>query len=88
MANSQCLCYQAWAKCKSLLIWKSKLGPIGELRNPKGETGMSDYSNNLWNIGRNETALDRVFNGYIDDVIIFKNALTEQQIIDLMVHNF
>ncbi len=60
----------------------------GELRNPKGETGMSDYSNNLWNIGRNETAVDRVFNGYIDDVMIFKNALTQEQIIDLMLHNF
>ena len=60
----------------------------GELRNPKGETGMSDYSNNLWNIGRNETALDRVFNGYIDDVMIFKNALTQEQVIDLMLHNF
>lgn len=60
----------------------------GELRNPKGETGMSDYSNNLWNIGRNETALDRVFKGCIDDVMIFKNALTQEQIIDLMLHNF
>ena len=60
----------------------------GELRNPKGETGMSDYSNNLWNIGRNETAVDRVFNGYIDDVMIFKNALKQEQIIDLMLHNF
>lgn len=59
-----------------------------ELRNPKGETGMSDYSNNLWNIGRNETATDRVFNGYIDDVMIFKTALTQEQVIDVMLHNF
>ncbi len=60
----------------------------GELRDPKGETGTANYSNSLWNIGRNETAPDRVFNGYIDDVMIFKNALTQQQIIDLMLHNF
>jgi hypothetical protein len=59
-----------------------------EPRNPKGETGMSDYSNNLWNIGRNETATDRVFNGYIDDVMIFKTALTQEQVIDVMLHNF
>jgi hypothetical protein len=60
----------------------------GELRNPKGETGTADYSHNLWNIGRNETAVDRVFHGAIDDVMIFNNALTQEQVIDLMLHNF
>lgn len=60
----------------------------GEPRNPKGETGTSDYSDSLWNIGRNVTAADRVFRGYIDDVMIFKTALPRQQIIDVMLHNF
>jgi len=42
----------------SLLKWKRWL----ESRNPKGETGTADYSNALiWNIGRNEAVLDRVF---------------------------
>ncbi|MDB5279429.1 MAG: hypothetical protein JWR61_4384 [Ferruginibacter sp.] len=60
----------------------------GEPRNPKGETGTADYSGSLWNIGRNETATDRVFRGSIDDIMIFKTALTPQQIIDVMLHNF
>jgi predicted alpha-1,2-mannosidase len=60
----------------------------GEPRNPKGETGITDYSGSLWNIGRNETATDRVFRGYIDDVMIFKTALSQQQIMDVMLHNF
>lgn len=60
----------------------------GEPRNPKGETGNADYSGSLWNIGRNETATDRVFRGYIDDVMIFKTALSEQQIKDVMLRNF
>ncbi len=60
----------------------------GEPRNPLGETGNSIYSHNLWNIGRNETALDRVFKGSIDDVMIFKKALTQQQIINIMLRNF
>lgn len=59
-----------------------------ETRNPLGETGTSIYSNNLWNIGRNETAPDRVFNGIIDDVMIFKKDLTQQQIINIMLRNF
>ena len=59
-----------------------------ELRNPFGETGTSIYSNYLWNIGRNETAPDRVFNGIIDDVMIFKKDLTQQQIINIMLRNF
>lgn len=59
-----------------------------EPRNPLGETGTSIYSNNLWNIGRNETAPDRVFNGYIDEVMIFKKALIQQQVINILLHNF
>jgi len=60
----------------------------GEPRNPKGETGNADYSGSLWNIGRNETATDRVFRGYIDDVMIFKTALSQQQVKDVMLRNF
>ena len=60
----------------------------GESRDPKGETGTANYSNSLWNIGRNETAPDRVFHGYIDDVMIFNSALTQDQIINVMLHNF
>ena len=60
----------------------------GELRNPKGETGIANYSNSPWNIGRNETAPDRVFNGFIDEVMIFRSALNRQQVFDLMIHNF
>ena len=60
----------------------------GEPRNPKGETGTANYSGSLWNIGRNAGATDRVFHGYIDDVMIFKTALNQQQIANLMLHNF
>lgn len=60
----------------------------GEPRNPKGETGLAKYSRSLWNIGRNETAVDRVFKGSIDDVMIFKSALTQEEVIDLMLRNF
>lgn len=60
----------------------------GEPRNAKGETGTANYSGSLWNIGRNESATDRVFRGYIDDVMIFKTALIQQQIASLMLHNF
>jgi len=57
-----------------------------EPRDPNGETGLSDYSHNKWFIGRNENAPERAFKGYIDDVMIFENALTEQEIFDLMLH--
>ncbi|MEO8413953.1 MAG: GH92 family glycosyl hydrolase [Ginsengibacter sp.] len=60
----------------------------GEPRNAKGETGTANYSGSLWNIGRNAGSTDRVFRGYIDDVMIFKTALNQQQIANLMLHNF
>jgi predicted alpha-1,2-mannosidase len=59
----------------------------GELRDPHGETGTANYSNSSWNIGRNAGAPDRVFKGYIDDVMIFQKALDQHQIVDLMEHN-
>lgn len=58
----------------------------GEKRNPRGETGTANYSGLPWNIGRNEGSPDRVFNGYIDDVMIFRKALNQQQIENLMLH--
>jgi hypothetical protein len=57
-----------------------------EPRDPNGETGTGDYSGNPWNIGRNETDHTRVFKGYIDDVMIFRKALTAAEINQLMLH--
>jgi hypothetical protein len=57
-----------------------------EPRNPKGETGNSDYSGNPWNIGRNAGSPERIFKGYIDDVMLFGAALTQQEIFDIMMH--
>ena len=57
-----------------------------EPRNPKGETGSADYSSVPWNIGRNAISVERVFNGYIDDVLLFEKALTQKEILDLMMH--
>lgn len=57
-----------------------------ERRNPKGETGSTDYSDAPWNIGRNAQVPGKVFNGSIDDVILFEKALTEEQIISFMLH--
>ena len=58
---------------------------IAEPRNPKGETGTSDYSGGPFTIGRNPANPDRVFNGYIDDVMIFEEPLSKQQVNDLML---
>lgn len=57
-----------------------------EARDPRGETGLNDYSHNLWNIGRNANSPERVFKGYIDDVMIFGKALTRDEIVNLMLH--
>lgn len=57
-----------------------------EPRDPNGETGTADYSHNTWNIGRNETDHTRIFKGYIDDVMIFRKALTAADINRLMLH--
>jgi len=57
-----------------------------EPRDPNGETGLTNYSFNKWNIGRNEGAPERAFKGYIDDVMIFESPLTQEQIFDLMLH--
>ncbi|MBN8851384.1 MAG: hypothetical protein BGO55_09220 [Sphingobacteriales bacterium 50-39] len=57
-----------------------------EPRDPDGETGLTDYSNHPWNIGRNDADPTRVFKGYIDDVMIFDKALQPADIHRLMLH--
>ncbi|MHA4810980.1 GH92 family glycosyl hydrolase [Flavitalea flava] len=58
-----------------------------EPRDPKGETGAGDYSgSHLWNIGRNGSDPTRVFKGYIDDVMLFRKALTVEEINKVMMH--
>jgi beta-galactosidase len=57
-----------------------------EPRNPKGETGDHDYSGMPWNIGRNASSPERVFKGYIDDIMLFETALTPPEIFDIMMH--
>ena len=61
---------------------------LGEAYNPNGESSPPVNNESNWNIGRNAGALDRVFNGYIDDVMIFGKALNSEQITDLMIHDF
>ncbi|HZK64630.1 MAG TPA: LamG domain-containing protein, partial [Puia sp.] len=58
----------------------------GEKRNPRGETGTANYSGSPWGIGRNANSPERVFNGYIDEVMIFQKALNHEQIVNLMLH--
>jgi predicted alpha-1,2-mannosidase len=59
-----------------------------ESRNPKGETGLKDYSNWPWNIGRNAQVPIYFFNGYIEDVMMFAKALDPKQITELMFHEY
>jgi len=39
-----------------------------------------------WNIGRNAQNPKRVFNGYIDEVRIYQQALSEKEIQQLMLN--
>ena len=57
-----------------------------EPRDPHGETGLSKYYNRPWTIGANATDPGRIFKGYIDDVMIFRKALTSEEINRLMMH--
>jgi putative alpha-1,2-mannosidase len=57
-----------------------------EPRDPHGETGLSNYYNSPWTIGANATDPGRIFKGYIDDVMIFRKALTREEINALMMH--
>jgi hypothetical protein len=57
-----------------------------EPRDPNGETGLTDYSNRPWSIGRNDGDPTRIFKGYIDDVMIFGKALPAVDINRLMLH--
>jgi putative alpha-1,2-mannosidase len=57
-----------------------------EPRDPHGETGLSNYYDSPWTIGANATDPGRIFKGYIDDVMIFRKALTRDEINGLMMH--
>jgi predicted alpha-1,2-mannosidase len=57
-----------------------------EPRDPQGETGLSNYYGHPWSIGANVTDPGRIFKGYIDDVMIFRKALTREEIDSLMMH--
>lgn len=65
-----------------------KLAGIKEIepRNPLGETGLSDYSNRPWNIGRNAASSERIFHGLIDDVRVYQKALTPEEICNIMLY--
>jgi hypothetical protein len=57
-----------------------------EPRDPNGETGLSDYSNHPWSIGRNENDPTRIFKGYIEEPMLFHKALTREEINRVMMH--
>jgi putative alpha-1,2-mannosidase len=57
-----------------------------EPRDPNGETGLSDYSNHPWSIGRNENDPTRIFKGYIEEPMLFQKALTREEINRVMMH--
>jgi hypothetical protein len=57
-----------------------------EPRDPNGETGLADYSNRPWSIGRNDGDPTRLFKGYIDEVMIFGKALSQGEVGRLMMH--
>ena len=57
-----------------------------EPRDPNGETGLTDYSNHPWSIGRNDNDPGRIFKGYIDEVMLFHKALTREEINRIMMH--
>jgi hypothetical protein len=53
-----------------------------EITSP-GEIGPTDKP---WNIGRNATNTERYFNGYIDEVRIYDKALSQNEILHLMLY--
>ncbi len=57
-----------------------------EPRDPNGETGLADYSNHPWSIGRNDNDPGRIFKGFIDEVMLFHKALTPEEINQVMMH--
>jgi len=71
-----------------ILYIDGKLAGLKEIepRNPRGETGLSDYSNQPWNIGRNASSPNRIYKGFIDDVRVYKKALSPEEISDIMIY--
>ncbi len=59
-----------------------KLMVIKELENQIDFTGTTDKP---WNIGRNASNTDRVFDGYIDQLMIFDKALDHEEIKEFML---
>jgi predicted alpha-1,2-mannosidase len=57
-----------------------------EPRDPNGETGLADYSNHPWSIGRNVSDPTRLFKGYIGEPMLFRKALTQEEINRVMMH--
>ena len=57
-----------------------------EPRDPNGETGLGDYSNHPWSIGRNDGDPGRIFKGYVDEPMLFHKALTAEEINRVMMH--
>ena len=57
-----------------------------EPRDPNGETGLTDYSNHPWSIGRNENDPARIFKGYIGEPMLFRRALTQEEVNRVMMH--
>jgi predicted alpha-1,2-mannosidase len=57
-----------------------------EPKNPKGETAGQTYTEPPWNIGRNAQSTERVFKGFIDDILLFETALSQEEIYDIMMH--
>ena len=57
-----------------------------EPRDPNGETGLGDYSNHPWSIGRNDGDPSRIFKGYIDEPMLFRKALSVEEINRVMMH--
>ncbi len=57
-----------------------------EPKNPKGETAIHPPINVPWNLGRNAAVPDRIFKGFIDDILLFETALTKDQIFSIMMH--
>jgi len=45
-----------------------------------------DYPYIPWNIGRNASSANRIYKGLIDDVRVYKKALTPEEISNIMLY--
>jgi len=60
----------------------------GELMVTKeiSKPGVIGPTDKPWNIGRNATNTERFFNGYIDEVKIYNKALTQKEVLQMMLY--